>query len=182
MRIGLISDTHMPKRAKAIPQEVLDAFAGADLILHAGDLVDPQVLEPLEAIAPVVAVAGNNDPAAVIDKWGWKRVLELEGYRIGLVHGHEGKGTNTVARALSQFPNDVGVVVFGHSHSAYNEWHGSILAVNPGSPTDRRRWSPGYSYGLLYLEPTGPRAEIRFLARQAAGPRSSERTPQGQET
>ncbi|MFZ5827083.1 MAG: metallophosphoesterase family protein [Bacillota bacterium] len=164
MRIGLISDTHMPRRAKAIPAEVLSAFAGVDLIFHGGDLVVPQVLEPLERIAPVIAVAGNNDPPEVVERWGWQRVLELGGWRIGLVHGHEGKGPNTVARALSHFP-DCDVVVFGHSHSAYNEWHGKTLAVNPGSPTDLRRWSPGLSFGLLYLEPAGPRAEIRFLGR-----------------
>lgn len=164
MRIGLISDTHMPRRARVIPKDILSAFAGVDLILHAGDLVAPQVLEPLERIAPVIAVAGNNDPPAVSERWGWQRVLELEGYRIGLVHGHEGKGANTVARALSHFP-DFDAVVFGHSHSAYNDRHGKTLAVNPGSPTDLRRWSPGYSYGFLYLEPGGPRAEIRFLAR-----------------
>ncbi|MFZ5816368.1 MAG: metallophosphoesterase family protein [Bacillota bacterium] len=163
MRIGLISDTHIPARAKAIPREVLEAFAGVDLILHAGDLVVPQVLEPLERIAPLVAVAGNNDPPAVAERWGWQRVLELEGFRVGLVHGHEGRGANTVARALSQFPA-CDVVVFGHSHSAYNQRHGRTLAVNPGSPTDLRRWSPGHSYGLLHLEPgREPRAEIRFL-------------------
>jgi len=164
MRIGLISDTHMPRRAKAIPQEVLEAFVGVDLILHAGDLVEPQVLAPLEALAPVIAVAGNNDPPAVIEKWGWRRVLELEGYRVGLVHGHKGQGANTVARALSNFPPDFDVVIFGHSHSAYNERHGKLLAVNPGSPTDLRRWSPGYSYGMLHLNPGEVRAEIHFLA------------------
>lgn len=161
--IGLISDTHMPRKGRAIPAEVLDAFAGVDLILHAGDLVEPSVLEPLEQIAPVVAIAGNNDPPEVEARWGNQRVVELEGFRVGLVHGHEGKGANTVARALSRCPG-CHVVVFGHSHSAYNERHGTTLAVNPGSPTDLRRWSPGLSYGLLYLEAgQEPRAEIRFL-------------------
>lgn len=163
----MISDTHIPKRAKAIPAEVLTAFAGVDLILHAGDLVDPRVLEPLEQIAPVIAVAGNNDPPEVAQRWGMQRLLELEGYRIGLVHGHEGKGASTLDRALSHFP-DCDVVVFGHSHVAYNAWHGKRLAVNPGSPTDLRRWSPGYSYGMLYLEPGGPRAEIHFLNERTA--------------
>lgn len=163
MRIGLISDTHMPRKAKAIPEAVLAAFAGVDLILHAGDLVDPAVLEPLERIAPVIAIAGNNDPPEVETRWGKQRLLELEGFRLGLVHGHEGKGANTVERALSHFP-DCDVVVFGHSHSAYNEWHGKRLAVNPGSPTDLRRWSSGYSYGILHLEAgQEPRAEIHFL-------------------
>lgn len=166
MRIGLISDTHLPRKGRAIPEEVLAAFAGVDLILHAGDLVELAVLAPLERIAPVVAVAGNNDPPEVVARWGRRRVLELEGFRVGLVHGHEGRGANTVARALSNFTG-CDLVVFGHSHSAYNERHGQTLAVNPGSPTDMRRWSPGLSYGLLYLEPgQEPLAEIHFLKRR----------------
>lgn len=168
MRIGLISDTHLPRRGREIPAEVLATFAGVDLILHAGDLVASAVLEPLERIAPVIAVAGNNDPPEVAERWGWQRVLELEGRRIGLVHGHLGKGKSTVERALSHFA-DCDVVVFGHSHSAYNERHGKTLAVNPGSPTDLRRWSPGHTYGFLHLEPgEEPRAEIRFLKERTA--------------
>lgn len=162
MRIGLISDTHMPRRAKAIPTVVLEGFAGVDLILHAGDLVVPEALAELERIAPVVAVAGNNDPDAVRERWGSQRLLDLNGYRVGLVHGHEGRGANTAARALSHFP-DCDVVIFGHSHIAYNERYGKTLLVNPGSPTDRRRGSPGLSYGLLHLEADRVWADIRFL-------------------
>lgn len=162
MRVGLISDTHMPRGSRAMPDELLAGFAGVDLILHAGDLVALEVLAPLERIAPVVAVAGNNDRPEVAERWGYRRELELAGYRVGLVHGHQGKGQSTPERALSNF-DGFDVVVFGHSHSAYSQWHGSTLAVNPGSPTDRRRWSPGLSYGLLYLEPDGIRAELRFL-------------------
>jgi len=110
----------------------------------------------------VVAVAGNNDRPEVAERWGYRQELEMAGYRVGLVHGHEGKGKSTPERALSNF-TDFDVVVFGHSHSAYNQRHGKTLAVNPGSPTDRRRWSPGLSYGLLYLEPDCVRAELCFL-------------------
>lgn len=162
MRVGLISDTHIPRGTRSIPEAVFDGLAGVDLILHAGDLVALEVLAPLERIAPVVAVAGNNDRPEVIERFGYRQELNLAGYRVGLVHGHEGRGRNTVERALSHFEG-FDVVVFGHSHSAYSEWHGKTLAVNPGSPTDRRRWSPGLSYGLLHLEPYGIRAELRFL-------------------
>lgn len=162
MRIGLISDTHIPGRARQIPAEVLAAFRGVDLILHAGDLVALSVLDQLSAIAPVEAVAGNNDGPEVVERWGWQRQLTLEGHHIGLVHGHEGRGRHTIDRALSHFP-DFDCVVFGHSHSAVVEQRGRTLAVNPGSPTDRRRWSPGLSYGFLYVEPQSIRAELRFL-------------------
>ncbi|HYG58244.1 MAG TPA: metallophosphoesterase family protein [Symbiobacteriaceae bacterium] len=159
MRIGVIADTHIPVRAKAIPPSVLAAFSGASLILHAGDLVDSAVLDVLRAVAPVWAVAGNNDPPGC--GLPLTRELELAGYRIGLTHGHIGAGRSTVERALSNFCG-VDCVVFGHSHIAYSAWHGSTLAFNPGSATDRRR-SPRCSYGMLHLEPSGLRAEIHYL-------------------
>jgi uncharacterized protein len=156
VRIGVVADTHIPKRAKAIPQQVLAAFTGVDLILHAGDMVIPEVLDVLRAVAPVEAVAGNNDPASL--GLPLIRLIELQGVRIGLAHGHEGKGKTTVEKALSHF-SGAHCVVFGHSHMPYREWHGSTLAFNPGSATDRRR-APACSFGMLYLEPTGLRAEI----------------------
>lgn len=159
MRVGVIADTHIPARAKAIPEAVLAAFAGVDLILHAGDLVDVAVLDTLRALAPTYAVAGNNDPPGA--GLPLTRELSLAGYRIGLTHGHVGTGKSTVERAVSHFPG-LDCVVFGHSHIAYSAWHGITLAFNPGSATDRRR-SPHCSFGMLYLEPTGLRAEIHLL-------------------
>lgn len=142
---------------------VLQAFAGVDLILHAGDLVVPDVLESLRQIAPVEAVAGNNDPPALVATLRLTRELQLAGYRIGLAHGHVGSGKSTVERALSHFTG-ADCVIFGHSHIAYCRRHGGTLAFNPGSATDRRR-SPQCSYGMLYLEPDGIRAEIHYLER-----------------
>lgn len=157
----MIADTHIPVRARSLPPEVLTAFAGVDLILHAGDLVTAGVLDTLRRIAPVEAVAGNNDPPPVALGLGITKELSLAGYRIGLTHGHAGIGKSTVERALSHF-DGFDCVVFGHSHIAYCQHHGETLAFNPGSPTDRRR-SPQYSFGFLHLEPTGIRPEIRFF-------------------
>lgn len=162
MRIGVIADTHIPKRALVIPAQVLDAFRGVDLILHAGDLVIPEVLEALERLAPVQAVAGNNDPPDLETKLGLTREAHLAGYRIGLTHGNAGTGKSTVERALSHFPG-ADCVVFGHSHIPYSQWHGATLAFNPGSATDRRR-APHCSYGMLYLEPGGIRAELHDIS------------------
>ena len=156
MRIGVLADTHMPRRAKELPQQMLHAFAGVDLILHAGDLVVADVLDTLRAIAPVEAVAGNNDPESL--GLPLTRSLTVAGYRIGLAPGHEGDGKSTVERALSHFPG-YDCVVFGHSHMPYQAWHGPTLAFNPGSATDRRR-APHCSYGMLYATPDGLRAEI----------------------
>ncbi len=162
MKVGVIADTHIPGRAKAIPPAVLDGLAGVDLIIHAGDLVSAEVLETLRRIAPVQAVAGNNDPPPLAMGLGETLELELSGYRIGVAHGHLGTGKSTVERALSHFQG-AHCVIFGHSHMPYCQWHGSTLAFNPGSPTDRRR-APHCSYGMLYLEATGIRAEHLYLA------------------
>lgn len=163
LRIGVISDTHIPVRAKVIPDEVLRAFEGVDLILHAGDLVVAEVLETLRRIAPVEAVAGNNDPPPVTLGLGLTRELQVGGFRLGLTHGHVGTGSSTVQRALSHFP-EADCVVFGHSHIAYSRQHGRTLAFNPGSATDRRR-SSQCSYGMLFLGHGEIRAEIRYIDR-----------------
>ncbi|MDF2626443.1 MAG: phosphodiesterase, family [Symbiobacteriaceae bacterium] len=157
-KIGVISDTHIPKKAPALPTSALEAFRGADLILHAGDLVVPDVLAELQRIAPVVAVAGNNDPPELVEQLGFARVVELAGYRIGLAHGHIGKGKSTVERALSHF-QDVNCVVFGHSHIPYRQMHGATVAFNPGATVGGIRARRG-SYGIIFVESDGLRAEI----------------------
>jgi len=150
MKIGVLSDTHVPIRAKTLPHQVMKGLEGVDLILHAGDLVDEEVIWLLEEIAPVEAVAGNVDSWELQKKLGEKKILTLNGFKIGLIHGHEGGRGTTVQRAAMAFTN-VDCIVFGHSHQPYNQLHGSVLLFNPGSSTDRRR-SPQHSYGLLHLE------------------------------
>jgi len=88
MRIGLISDTHIPEVAQALPPEVVQAFRGVELILHAGDIYVPAVLDELELIAPVVAAEGDDDYYSVItdERVKGKHILKLEGQTIWLVH------------------------------------------------------------------------------------------------
>ncbi|MDW7650679.1 MAG: metallophosphoesterase family protein [Bacillota bacterium] len=152
MRIGVVSDTHIPARARQLPPALFTLFDGVDLILHAGDLVDENVLTELAAIAPVEAVAGNMDSLAMHTRLGRKKILSPGGFRIGLIHGDIGSNRNkTPQRALEAFiADDVDCVVFGHSHQPYLEKVGGILLFNPGSPTDRRR-EPRHSCGLLTL-------------------------------
>ncbi|MCR3922420.1 MAG: metallophosphatase family protein [Firmicutes bacterium] len=155
MRIGVLSDTHIPTRARQLPPALFTIFAGVDLILHAGDLAEEHVLEDLAAIAPVEAVAGNMDSIAIQQRLGNTKILELAGYRIGLVHGHLGSNRNkTPQRALETFATEqVDCVVFGHSHQPYRQTSTGVLLFNPGSPTDRRR-EPRHSCGLLTLGST----------------------------
>jgi len=150
MKIGILSDTHIPIKAKNLPYQVMNGLEGVDLILHAGDLVHEEVIWLLEEIAPVEAVAGNVDSWELQRQLGLKKTLDLQAFKIGLIHGHGGERGNTVERAVKAFTG-VDCIVFGHSHQSYNQLHNGVLLFNPGSSTDKRQ-EPHYSYGLLYLE------------------------------
>ncbi len=150
--VGVVSDTHWPRRAHRYPDALLSGLAGVDLILHAGDLVILGALEPLRRIAPVIAVCGNVDEIEVRRELPEKRIVQAGAHRIGVTHGHLGTARTTPERALAAFAGEaVSAVVFGHSHSPLNEMRGGILLFNPGSPTDRRS-QPTFSYGILHVE------------------------------
>jgi putative phosphoesterase len=139
----------MPRHARVLPAALRDGLAGVDLIVHCGDMVDAMAIPLFEAVAPLHAVAGNNDPPDLLHRFGKRTILELEDVRIGVVHGHDGSGRSTLARAQCAFKHErVDAVLFGHSHIPYCERHAGVLYFNPGSPTDRRR-QPQFSYGIL---------------------------------
>ena len=117
-RIGVVSDTHFPRFGRALPRALERGLrrAGVERILHLGDMTDLLVVPLFEAIAPFDAVAGNNDGAEIRARFGRRKIVAVEGVRIGLVHG-DGKGGTTKSRALAAFAEDeVDVVLFGHSH------------------------------------------------------------------
>jgi putative phosphoesterase len=145
VKIGIISDTHIRSSAKLLPNIVYEVFDGVDMILHAGDILIDEVIIELETIAPVYAVAGNNDGYDMLCKYGSRRVLEIEGKRIGLAH-RIGRGQTY------EFEKDnVDCVVYGHSHKPQNEVIDGVLFFNPGSPL-ARRFEPRYSIGILYVD------------------------------
>ncbi|HEX9021295.1 MAG TPA: metallophosphoesterase family protein [Nitrospirota bacterium] len=156
MKIGVISDTHVPTIAWTLPPAIYDIFKGADLILHAGDIVELSVLDELRAIAPVEAVAGNMDDSEVHRKLPAKKVLSLGGYSAGLIHG---KYKIDIQREMirKEF-GDVDLIVYGHSHTPYWGKAGDVYFLNPGSPTDTVH-APYHSVALLYVE-ADLRAEI----------------------
>lgn len=146
--IGVISDTHIPTRALQLPEMVKRTFQGVHRILHAGDLVDQEVLYWLEDLAPVVAVAGNMDPPFLQQTLGKTKVLTLKGKRIALLHG-QGDRRETERLALGIYKG-FDCIVYGHSHTPCNRREGGTLLFNPGSPTDKR-FEARYSLGLLRL-------------------------------
>jgi uncharacterized protein len=147
-KVGIISDTHIP-HFKTLPEAIWEHFAGAELIVHAGDLSVLSVLSELETLAPVVAVQGNVEYEEVVQKLPIKREVVVGHCRIGIVH-ILGDARSHARLARQEFP-DARVVVFGHSHIPWNEDREGQLLFNPGSATDRRR-QPRCSIGLLYVD------------------------------
>lgn len=133
MLIGLISDTHIPDRARVLPQNVLDAFSDVDLILHAGDLTSPRVLDELEQLAPVMAVQGNMDRVNGIDLPKAK-VIEVENLKIGVIHGEVYPRADSDQLVYLAKELEVDILVSGHSHQPKIEQKEGILLLNPGSP------------------------------------------------
>ena len=133
MLIGLISDTHIPDRAKEIPEKVFEAFSEVDLIMHAGDLTSPKVIDDLEQIAPVMAIQGNMDRAKGIDLPAAK-VIEAQGLKIGIVHGEVYPRADTQQLVYLAKELDVDILVSGHSHQPKIEQTDGVLLLNPGSP------------------------------------------------
>ncbi|MFJ5677726.1 metallophosphoesterase family protein [Streptomyces sp. NPDC093097] len=139
MRLLLTSDTHVPKRAKAVPPQLLDAVARADVVVHAGDWTDAATVDLLESRARrLIGVYGNNDGPAVRARLPEVARAELDGLRLGVVH-ETGPAQGRERRCADRFP-DLDVLVFGHSHIPWDTTAESGLRLlNPGSPTDRRR-------------------------------------------
>lgn len=152
-RIGVVSDSHVPRRARCLPPDLLDQLDGVDLILHAGDLVDETVLVELEALAPLVAVAGNMDPHYLHKRLGRRKLLQLGSLQIGLIHG-DGMRRAPRKRAEEAFRDlQLQVILFGHSHEPLCEYReDGTLMFNPGSCTDPR-WAGRPSYGILHIDP-----------------------------
>ena len=138
MRVVAVSDTHAPRFWKSCPAAVAERLAGADLILHAGDVCVPEVLDELSAFAPVRVVLGNNDGPEVA-AWGAPETLELDldGLRVGMIHD-AGPKDGRLARLHRRFPT-AELVIFGHSHIPLDAADDRLRILNPGSPTDKRR-------------------------------------------
>lgn len=166
MRIGVVSDTHLPRFGRALPRALRDGLTEArvDLILHLGDWTEPWVADLLAAIAPLDGVAGNNDGPELEARFGRRKVLELDGARVGLTHGDLGPGRTTPERATWAFANDpVDLVLCGHSHLPRRiALADGRQLLNPGSPTDKRR-EPRYSYALVHTVGREVRTELRFF-------------------
>jgi len=166
MKIGVISDTHIAKLSlhpKKLASRFLNKvttpagklcevvgphFSGADLIIHAGDVVSFPVITALEEFATVEAVAGNMDPHEISSRYPYKQTVKAGGIKIGIMHGH-GPAGGLEFKIRREF-DEVDLIVFGHSHTPFLGEVDGILMFNPGSPTDKR-WAPHHAIGVLEI-------------------------------
>ena len=150
MRIGIIADTHMPYAGTVLWDEVDKVFSGVELILHAGDIVHPMVLDCLETIAPVMAARGNNDVGLVDERIGECQILDLHGRRLMMLHDMEPEDRPIdVLRARYLKGQRADIIVTGHTHFERLDYRESVLQINPGSATLPHLWS--YRLGTVAL-------------------------------
>lgn len=152
MKIGVLSDTHIPERAGELPAKFLRELAGLDMVVHAGDLVDLSVLDALKKACPDVrAVAGNMDPEEVRRALPEKLVFKTACKSIGVVHGY-GPPQGLPERVRGLFKKDkVDIIIFGHSHQPFCDDSSTPFLFNPGSPTDTI-FAPYKSFGIIEIE------------------------------
>ncbi len=187
--VGVLADTHLPRRMSRLPEVVLRVFEGVDLILHAGDVDRIELLHELAALAPLQAVRGNlhfrdlSDGGrdlpvdlqltiagrhVVVNHGGWPDLMSLAGDYVAerfLGLNADRLNRHLAARLLPMYPQ-ADVIIFGHSHQAYQAWHGQTFLFNPGGVCPTRRRVP--SVGKLYLRPDSIEAEVIILQKGTA--------------
>lgn len=140
----------MPRGGRRLPDGCVERIAGADLVLHAGDLSSATTLAEIELIGPpVLAVHGNVDAAELRRRLPAERTVEADGARIAMTHD-AGPAKGRLARMRRRFP-EANACVFGHSHIPLHQESDGFQIFNPGSPTERRR-SPHHTMGLVHVD------------------------------
>jgi putative phosphoesterase len=148
VRILVLSDTHIPRVIQDLPESVYGEIKNVDMILHAGDFIDIEVLRSLEKLKKVHAVYGNMDCPELRRTLKNKDIIQAGGFRIGLIHGY-GAPKELMETVKAEFTN-VDAIVFGHSHTATNIVKDGVLFFNPGSPTDTV-FTAANTYGILEI-------------------------------
>jgi putative phosphoesterase len=147
MKIGVISDTHLKEPHSEFKKVIEFHFRDVDKILHAGDFVDWSVADYLSRLKEFIAVCGNMDPSDIRKAFPQKRIIELEKFKIGLIHGG-GSPFGIESRVRDEF-DEVDAIIYGHTHTPANHHVKQILFFNPGSPT-RSFWH-GATLGILHI-------------------------------
>jgi len=162
MKIGVVSDTHLSSPNCSLPEKLISGLEGCDLIIHAGDLVDISVLDPLKKISKVEAVCGNMDDHNVKANLKDKKILNIQGKKICVMHGygHPDKLVDILKNEF--FSEKPDIIIFGHSHLPKNEYIDGVLFFNSGSVTDTV-YAPYRSYGIIEIDNGEIKAEVLKL-------------------
>jgi putative phosphoesterase len=150
MRIAILADTHV-NNVEDLPKKIINALSTVDLIIHAGDFTDVQLLRDLEELSKVKAVQGNMDSTELKAILPAKAIVEIKNKRIGITHGSNSPW-GIEERVRKVFESDrIDILVYGHSHQSQNKVIKDILLLNPGKATD--------SFGILTIG-AGVKGEI----------------------
>ncbi|NWF93759.1 MAG: metallophosphoesterase family protein [Syntrophaceae bacterium] len=147
MRIGVLSDTHLREPDSEFKKLIEFHFRDVDKIVHTGDFVAWSVAEYLSSLKELVAVSGNMDPPEIQKALPRKRIIEAEGFRIGLIHGG-GPPFGIESRVREEF-DEIDAILYGHTHTPASHRVKQIFFFNPGSPT-RSFWH-GATLGILHI-------------------------------
>jgi len=149
--IFVLADTHVPERMAALPRKFLDLVKSRDMIFHAGDFVRWEVLRELENIATVHGVRGNMDQANIRKLLPERKVVEVQGKKIGLCHG-AGSPHRLGERLNRKFGKECDALIFGHSHAPFNKKIDDTLLFNPGSLSGNLVPPFAATYGVLTIK------------------------------
>lgn len=149
-RVVVLSDTHFPLQGSELPSEIIKELKTAQYCIHAGDYVDPKVIDDIKKYTTFIGVKGNMDGKGI--DLPQKKIVLIDGVTIGVVHGG-GSPLNLLDYVDKQFTGDkkVDLIIFGHSHRAFNEVRRGIQYFNPGSPTDTA-YTKVNSYGIIEID------------------------------
>lgn len=162
MRIGIISDTHLKKSGENINPILNEYLNEVDMIIHAGDYINKEVINRIKIFKKFIGVYGNVDDEKVKEVVKEKEIIEVMGYKIGIFHGH-GRTKTTIDRVYKSFEDDsVDIIIFGHSHQPIVRTKNKILMINPGSPINKRkeRW---FSLAILTIDEGQLDVELKFF-------------------
>jgi putative phosphoesterase len=150
MRLGVLSDTHIPDRSETLPAAVIRELKTVDLIIHAGDFTSREYYEELKKFKPLKAVLGNLDAAELSEDLPVTETFTVADYKIGIMHGF-GRPEGVLDIVKKNFDNTFDLVIFGHTHQAFCEKIGKTVFFNPGSPTDKI-FAAFNSFGIIELD------------------------------
>lgn len=157
MKVGVISDTHVPDRAPKLPDWLFSELEGCEYLLHAGDVTNKDTLEKLNTIAPVKAVSGNCD-VHLSQELPDSRQLTLADTKIAIYHGHRIRG-EVITGLQYKFP-EADIIIFGHTHDAFHKEIEGQHFINPGSPTSRKHKK---YYSAVIMEVKNGLVDIDFI-------------------